>query len=411
MIKILTGMMVVLVTMGCWGQEIQQGLLQWYGPLIVTVQEGIDLLSSCPTNQDCFPASLISIAFDDGYASVYEKAFPIMLRYKMTGTVFMIANRIGLTEEFLTLAQLQELHKAGWEISSHSFSHPSLVTVSQEELEKELVLSKQTLQEQGFPATGFAYPFGHLTPNIVQEVSRYYSYGRGAYKEYEGINPLPLLKEGPGSRYELKCVIVDEYPFVDIIKGFIDRVAIEGGWLILTFHKIADVPRWPYVYPTHAFQEIIRYLREELHYCTLQEFEEKRCAIRREWNATREALPADNRCCGEILVISQEYQGGAGIDASIIPKRVCEDLVFLEFKILSQMSLLVQKMTLIMENPDGSRNLSFITQPIHIQPRVEHFIRIAIGHPKQTGLYRIQLVIESNIGHAALSALIFIGWH
>lgn len=409
--RIATVLLVSILLFGINGfSQGREGILQWYGPLIVTMEQGIELLGKCPAQQDCFPVSLISIVFDDGYASVYNKAFPILLRYQVPATVFMIANRIGLTEEFMTLDELQTLAEYGWEIGSHSYSHPSLVTLSMEEVIQELSLSKKILQEKGFQVKGFAYPFGHITPEIAQEVSKFYNYARVAYKEYKGINPIPLKDKGPGSRYELKCVIVDEYDSVDIIKALIDKVATQGGWLILVFHKIADVPRDLYIYPTHAFEEIIRYLREDLRYCTLEEFKTGRCPVRREWTAYGPIPEKKKECCGAVYVIDQIVPSGRDLEIQILPVVVCDKIVQLEFQLVSSRTIEIQEMVLTLIAPDGNENIAKIPRSFTAEPNIEYRIRINIGTHGQSGIYHLTLTLQAEEKQIELTAKIFINW-
>ncbi len=43
----------------------------------------------CIRKAEPFPDRAMSITFDDGYRSVYEKAFPVLREYGMTATVFL----------------------------------------------------------------------------------------------------------------------------------------------------------------------------------------------------------------------------------------------------------------------------------------------------------------------------------
>ncbi len=78
----------------------------------------------------------ISIAFDDGYESVYTNAFPIMEENGLKGIVFPISGYIGKTNDWdvtfgvnktmqLTKSQLITLSEHGWKIGRHSHLHRS----------------------------------------------------------------------------------------------------------------------------------------------------------------------------------------------------------------------------------------------------------------------------------------------
>lgn len=87
----------------------------------------------------------ISIAFDDGYLSVYKRAFPILSKHDFTATMFPVANWIG-RKGFLSKAQLKELVEAGWSLGSHTLTHRDLTSLSYEEITKEMLLSKRKLE-------------------------------------------------------------------------------------------------------------------------------------------------------------------------------------------------------------------------------------------------------------------------
>lgn len=67
--------------------------------------------------------------FDDGYASTYTTAFPIMRALGLTGVVPVVSEFVG-DAGYMTWAQLRELRDAGWDIINHSKSHLSAATMA-----------------------------------------------------------------------------------------------------------------------------------------------------------------------------------------------------------------------------------------------------------------------------------------
>lgn len=65
---------------------------------------------------------VLSFTFDDAFTSVYNLAFPIMRSLGLTGTVGVIKNTVGVSGT-MTVAQLNELYAAGWDIVNHTTSH------------------------------------------------------------------------------------------------------------------------------------------------------------------------------------------------------------------------------------------------------------------------------------------------
>ncbi|MDL1956535.1 MAG: polysaccharide deacetylase family protein, partial [Candidatus Desulfofervidus auxilii] len=75
-------------------------------------------------------SAMLTFSFDDGHKSVYESAFPILSQYGFVGTANVISNRIGSWSK-MNVNQLLEMQSAGWEICSHSKSHPHFNKIPQ----------------------------------------------------------------------------------------------------------------------------------------------------------------------------------------------------------------------------------------------------------------------------------------
>ena len=123
------------------------------------------------------PPRPVVITFDDGGASVYSSAFPIMQEFGFTGVSYIIYNYVG-TKGYMTAAQIQEMAAAGWETGSHSLSHADL-TVS-DHLEWEVNDSRYLLEKLlGVRVETFAYPYGKANFAIRDLVRDHYRAGMG----------------------------------------------------------------------------------------------------------------------------------------------------------------------------------------------------------------------------------------
>jgi peptidoglycan/xylan/chitin deacetylase (PgdA/CDA1 family) len=129
----------------------------------------------------------LAITFDDGCHSVFDRAAPILERFGVPGTLFVATDYIGRGQpmswpgidqwvggphehELLPMSweQAQALADAGWEIGSHTRSHPLLTEVSEDQLSEELAGSRGECERRlGRPCTSIAYPYGDYDERVV----------------------------------------------------------------------------------------------------------------------------------------------------------------------------------------------------------------------------------------------------
>lgn len=133
------------------------------------------------------------VTFDDGFRSVVERAKPILDRYDLPGTLYVPTDWPGRTDpmtwpgieqwlgtphepqlQSLDWDALRELTAAGWEIGSHTCSHPHLTRVTEDaELDRELVASRAVLErELDRPCSSLAYPYGDVDARVEAAAKR-----------------------------------------------------------------------------------------------------------------------------------------------------------------------------------------------------------------------------------------------
>jgi peptidoglycan/xylan/chitin deacetylase (PgdA/CDA1 family) len=134
-----------------------------------------------------FPERTLVLTFDDGYESTFKEAFPILRKYGMTATVFLV---IGDQTNFrnskhlpplgrkkmISWDNIYEMQSAGIDFGSHTLTHPDLTRVPIEHLDKEIRESRSLLEDAlGKKVSAFAYPYGNNTRTIREIVKNYYS--------------------------------------------------------------------------------------------------------------------------------------------------------------------------------------------------------------------------------------------
>lgn len=111
-------------------------------------------------NQPAPPKSVV-ITLDDGYEDNYTNAYPILKKYGLNATVFVITDTVDRSSSYMTSAQLKELQNNGIDIESHTVGHDDLSKLSYDGQMKTLSGSKDFLEKLlGKSVKYLAFPSG-----------------------------------------------------------------------------------------------------------------------------------------------------------------------------------------------------------------------------------------------------------
>ncbi|OQX21594.1 MAG: hypothetical protein BWK75_02830 [Candidatus Altiarchaeales archaeon A3] len=138
-----------------WDFEKQMKFLRKHSYDVVSLHELLKLIN----NNENLKKKVV-ITFDDGYEDNYTKAFPIMKKYDIPASIFMVASLVG-RKDFLSWDQLREMSENNIDIGGHTMTHAKLSEIKDEQrLRYELYDSKKVL-EKGLKKNVdfFAYPF------------------------------------------------------------------------------------------------------------------------------------------------------------------------------------------------------------------------------------------------------------
>ena len=182
------------------------------------------------------PAKPMAVTFDDGFLSVFEKAVPVLDELGLPGTIFVPTSLIGNVdiaswpgmerwqgsgyEDELRLVnwdQLRELQSLGWEVASHTCTHPRLPKLGDEELAAELVESRERCAaEMGVPCRSLAYPYGDFDARVAKAA------------EHAGYEAAATLRPGRLTPYSWPRMGL--YPGDGLLR-FSMKVSPAGRWL------------------------------------------------------------------------------------------------------------------------------------------------------------------------------------
>ena len=135
---------------------------------------------------------VVAVTFDDAYRSVIELARPILDRHGFPGTVFVPTSYMDIEgpmawdgiDEWLggpyedelrpmSWGQLRSLADAGWEIGSHTLTHPRLPALDDDALRSELVDSRrECARRMERDCTSIAFPYGEFDSRVIDEAKQ-----------------------------------------------------------------------------------------------------------------------------------------------------------------------------------------------------------------------------------------------
>ena len=120
------------------------------------------------------PPKTVAITLDDGYKDSFTHAFPILKKYNLPATIFIIVNEVGrIQNDRVSWEEIEQMVDSGLiSIGSHTLGpEPLINSKSEEELKKEIFESKKRLEEKlGRPVNTFAYPEGCFNDKIKKFV-------------------------------------------------------------------------------------------------------------------------------------------------------------------------------------------------------------------------------------------------
>jgi peptidoglycan/xylan/chitin deacetylase (PgdA/CDA1 family) len=170
------------------------------------------------------------VTFDDAFRSVLTEALPILDRYGIPATVFAVTGFAdsgkplhwsgieqwegGSYEPELAgmgWDELRHLSERGWEIGSHTVTHPHLPELSDAAIAEELGAARAACErELDRPCTSVAYPYGHIDGRVIRAAAAAgYATGAALPAGYRPERPLEWPRVGVWfnddlSRFKLK---------------------------------------------------------------------------------------------------------------------------------------------------------------------------------------------------------------
>lgn len=138
---------------------------------VIPLQEAVTRLD----RSGRLPRGTAALTFDDGFRGLHEHALPVLLRYAVPATVFLVAQTLtpsGQAVDWvdtppdhelstLSIEQVCEMQSAGVSFESHSYAHLDLTRLSFDDCVRDLRTSREVLEALlRRPVRLLAYPRG-----------------------------------------------------------------------------------------------------------------------------------------------------------------------------------------------------------------------------------------------------------
>jgi peptidoglycan/xylan/chitin deacetylase (PgdA/CDA1 family) len=189
---------------------------------------------------------VVAITFDDAYESVVQRALPALSKLGLVATVFVPTAYPDRREPMAwqgirhwlegphrselmpaSWEDLGRLSEAGWEIGSHTHTHPRLSEVPDDELMAELIGSKEECERHlRKPCRSLAYPYGEFDDRVSAAAAR-------AGYNYAAALPGRITTHSPMAWPRIGIYHADTSPrFRQKISPFVRRLRASPLWAL-----------------------------------------------------------------------------------------------------------------------------------------------------------------------------------
>lgn len=117
------------------------------------------------------PEKVCIITMDDGWSGCYLEAYPVLQKYKVPATIFIVNTLVGKTDYF-SWEQAKEMYDSGLvKIHCHGYNHSAYDNVSKETLISDYKKSQAEIEEKledKYIQKIMAYPAGKSSENSIK---------------------------------------------------------------------------------------------------------------------------------------------------------------------------------------------------------------------------------------------------
>src|SRR5690625_2293612 len=227
---------------------------------------------------DDFKRPLLVLTFDDGFETDYSIVYPLLKERDIVGTSFINADHIetGKKSRRMTWEQIKEMEAGDWDIQGHTFTHPRLTELTDEEIHQEFELNNDAFEKNGLSSPKHtAYPYGNHNEN-VRDIGKEY---RKSLRRTKPVGDIPYNTWDNIDFHNLNArgtdIHDDNIERLDERKKDIDLAIENDGILIFFSHEFKESGAEQYETQVEYYEELIDYAIEKgMEFVTISEMYE-----------------------------------------------------------------------------------------------------------------------------------------
>jgi len=196
--------------------------------------------------------------FDDGWESVYLKAYGIMNKYDYTASISVIPLLVG-KKEYMSYEQLSQLQLKGWELLNHSYSHEENKYDNPDRLLADFNKAREWMKNRymGRCSNMLIIPYGEINPYLINRLKA------AGYDSARTSDNIIILNKNEIEYYPVTTVNLLTNVSADEVKEILAQAFSEPKTILFVLHKIGEVDDGSgMTYSEYRFAEIIKFINE-----------------------------------------------------------------------------------------------------------------------------------------------------
>lgn len=189
-----------------------------------------------------FSQPYITVTFDDGWESVYTQAAPLLQKYGIPTTQYILSG-IEDNQDYMSFGQIAQLKAGGHEIACHSVTHPDLTTLNHKDLIDQLTGCKKTLEKKlNTSIKDFASPYGSESADSVNGIKEVFRSERNTAGDIttNQADDHDINVASTFNQYGIIAVTIRKETTAAQLQAAIDYTIQHNGWLVLNYHQVEN---------------------------------------------------------------------------------------------------------------------------------------------------------------------------